>query len=62
MERRSASTKDLIGFNTETCLTNALFQRSRRMSVLMRMESNKIKISVRASEAFLVLTRSLIIL
>jgi len=62
MERRRASTKELSGFNTETCFTKELFQRRRRMSVLIKMLRSKMRISVRASEALFVLMTSLIIL
>jgi len=61
IERRRASTNVLIGRKPDMCFTNELFQRRRRMRVLIKILRRMIRISVNASEALVVFTTSLII-
>ena len=62
IERSNASKNVSMGFNTVMCLTSELFHVNRKMNVEINITNMNIKISVIASEEFLVLLSSLIII
>ncbi len=61
MARMRASVKFLIGLRIEMCFTSDLFHTRRRMKVLMRIVSTKMRISERMSDLLSDLETSLII-